>query len=412
MSTAVSPLSFKEVLKIGGMRRLWMAQVVSVFGDFLAIFAIFSLISFRMKGNASEVSGVLIAYLLPFTFVSPVAGVFVDRWNVKRTMIASDLIRAVLVGFLVLATNVWHIYGILFVLSTVSSFFMPAQSVAIRTMVPREGLLSANALIQQAFYALQIISPAIAAAIVSAAGPGICFWVDSASFVASALFLSGIVVKRDTAPQLKNLGSIVHEMNAGVKFILTHASISVVVLSITAGMFAVRCFGALVAVFVRDVLAAGNGLFGILSSLVGVGMIIGSQFTRRLAMTRSKAHMVIGGLVGMGVGISIVAAVPWVPFAIAGMLIMGLFAAFIVIPSQALMQEGTPPELLGRVGGSMMSVMMASQIAALCLAGPVAQIMGIRNLYFASAAFLALIAVAGHYRLGRNVAIQRAAVNA
>ncbi|HLJ48339.1 MAG TPA: MFS transporter [Bryobacteraceae bacterium] len=412
MSTAVSPLSFKEVLKIGGMRRLWMAQVVSVFGDFLAIFAIFSLISFRMKGNASEVSGVLIAYLLPFTFVSPVAGVFVDRWNVKRTMIASDLIRAVLVGFLVLATNVWHIYGILFVLSTVSSFFMPAQSVAIRTMVPREGLLSANALIQQAFYALQIISPAIAAAIVSAAGPGICFWVDSASFVASALFLSGIVVKRDTAPQLKNLGSIVHEMNAGVKFILTHASISVVVLSITAGMFAVRCFGALVAVFVRDVLAAGNGLFGILSSLVGVGMIIGSQFTRRLAMTRSKAHMVIGGLVGMGVGISIVAAVPWVPFAIAGMLIMGLFAAFIVIPSQALMQEETPPELLGRVGGSMMSVMMASQIAALCLAGPVAQIMGIRNLYFASAAFLALIAVAGHYRLGRNVAIQRAAVNA
>ncbi len=412
MSPGATQLSFKDVLKIAGMRRLWLAQLVSVFGDFLAIFAIFSLISFRMKGNATEVSGVLIAYLLPFTFVSPVAGVFVDRWNVKRTMIASDLIRAGLVALLVLATNVWHIYSILFVLSTVSSFFMPAQSVAIRTMVPREGLMSANALVQQAFYALQIISPAIAAALVSLAGPGICFWIDSASFLASALFLSGIVVTREAAPQLKNLGSVIHEMNAGVKFILTHASISVVVLSITAGMFAIRCFGALVAVFVRDVLTGGNTLFGILSSLVGVGMIIGSQFTQRLARTRSKAHMVIGGLLGMGVGIVIVAAVPMAAFAVVGMLTMGLFAAFIVIPSQALMQEETPPELLGRVGGSMMSVMMASQIAALCLAGPVAQTIGIRNLYFASAALLALIAVAGHYRLGKSVSIQRAAVNA
>ena len=412
MATAAAPLSFRDVLKITGMRRIWIAQSVSVFGDFVAIFAIFSIISFRLHGSASAVSGVLIAYLLPFTFVSPVAGVFVDRWNVKRTMIGSDLIRAVLVVFLVFSANIWQIYIILFVLSTVSSFFMPAQSVAIRTIVPREGLMSANALVQQVFYGLQIVSPAIAAALVALAGPAVCFWLDSASFVVSAFMISRVTVHREPAAALQNLRSVVHEMNAGAKFILTHSSISVVVLSITAGMFAIRCFGALIAVFVRDVLAGGNGLFGVLNSLIGVGMITGAQLVHRFGRTRSKAHLVIGGLLGMGMGIGIVASVTIVPAAVVGMLVMGFCAAFLIVPSQALMQEETPPQMLGRVGGSMVSVMMASSVAALALAGPIAQGIGIRNLYFASALFLAVIAATGHYKLEKNITAQRETANA
>ena len=412
MATAAAPLSFRDVLKITGMRRIWIAQTVSVFGDFVAIFAIFSIISFRLHGSASAVSGVLIAYLLPFTFVSPVAGVFVDRWDVKRTMIGSDLIRAVLVVLLVFSANIWQIYIILFVLSTVSSFFMPAQSVAIRTIVPREGLMSANALVQQVFYGLQIVSPAIAAALVALAGPGICFWLDSASFLASAFMISRVTVHREPAAALQHLRSVIPEMNAGAKFTLTPNSTSVLVFSTTSGMFATRCFGALIAVFVRDVLAGGNGLFGVLNSLIGVGMITGAQLVRRFARTRSKAHLVIGGLLGMGVGIGIVAAVTIVPAAVVGMLGMGFCAAFLIVPSQALMQEETPPQMLGRVGGSLVSVMMASSVAALALAGPIAQGIGIRNLYFASAVFLVLIAVTGHYKLEKNITAQRETANA
>src|SRR5438477_9522221 len=108
MATAPASLSFGEVLKNQGLRRLWTGQIVSIFGDFLAIFAIFAIISFRMHGTPTEVSLVLISFLVPFAFISPLAGVFVDRWNVKRTMIASDLIRAVLVFFLLLVSHPWQ----------------------------------------------------------------------------------------------------------------------------------------------------------------------------------------------------------------------------------------------------------------------------------------------------------------
>ena len=412
MATAPAPLSFGQVLKNQALRRLWIGQIVSIFGDFLAIFAIFAIISFRMHGTPTQVSLVLIAYLLPLAFISPLAGVFVDRWNVKRTMIASDLIRAVLCSFLLFATNPWEIYAILLALSTVSTFFIPAQSVTIRTIVPKEGLMTANALIQQIFFVMQIVSPAIASALVATAGPNICFWIDTASFLVSAAMISSITINREPIPTHQQVGSVIHEMNAGAKFIFTHSAISFVVTAISAGMFAVRCFGALIAVYVRDVLQAGTGLFGALSSMVGVGMILGTQFVHRFARGRSKAHLVVGGLLGMGVAIATIAAIPNTPAAVVGMIALGVCAAFLMVPSQTLLQEETPPHMLGRVGGSMMSVMMASQVCGLMIAGPVAQAIGIRSLYFASAALLMLIAVAGHFKLRHHDVLQPKAESA
>ena len=149
------------------VRRLWLAQIVSVFGDFLAIFAVLSYASFNLQATATQVTLISVSFMLPFAFIGPVAGVFVDRWNVKRTMIASDLIRAGLALALVFTGTLGQIYAILFLLSVVSTFFVPAQTVTLRTIVPREGLLAANSLIQQAFQIMRIVSPALAGAMVA-----------------------------------------------------------------------------------------------------------------------------------------------------------------------------------------------------------------------------------------------------
>jgi len=412
MASATTPLSFSAVLKIQRLRRLWIGQVASTLGDFLAIFAVFAIVSFKMHGTPVQVSLVLISFLVPFAFISPVAGVFVDRWNLKRTLIASDLIRAVLCSLLPLASNPWQIYPILFALSTVSTFFVPAQSVAIRTIVPKEGLMSANALMQQVFYLGQIAGPAIASALVSAFGPNICFWLDAASFIFSASMISTVAIHREDHAKQQQVGSVIHEMNAGTKFIFTHSTISFVVTAISAGMFAVRCFGALIAVYVRDILHAGPVLFGVLTSLVGIGMIVGTQFIHRFGRKRSKSHVVVGGLLGMGLAIAAVAAIPNTPAAIMGMLILGFCAAFLIVTSQTLLQEETPQHLLGRVSGSMMSVMMTAQVAGLVLAGPAAQFMGIRNMYFGSAILVVLIAAAGQYKLRNHIVPKADAANA
>jgi hypothetical protein len=73
-----------------------------------------------------------------------------------------------------------------------------------------------------------------------------------------------------------------------------------------------------------------------------------------------------------------------------------------MITSQTVMQRETPPELLGRVSSSLMALLALSQVAAMFVAGPLAQKAGIRNLYFGSAAMLVLIAVGGNLRLARR----------
>jgi DHA3 family macrolide efflux protein-like MFS transporter len=83
MASPTPHLTFRDVLKIRSVRRLWLAQLVSIFGDFLAIFAVFSLVTFQLHGTPTQVSMILVAYMLPLAVVSPLAGVFVDKWNVK-----------------------------------------------------------------------------------------------------------------------------------------------------------------------------------------------------------------------------------------------------------------------------------------------------------------------------------------
>src|SRR3984893_2429511 len=188
-----APLSMGDVMRIPMMRRLWYAQIVSVFGDFLALFAVISILTFKFHATAQQVTGVQIAYMLPIAILGILAGVFVDRWPLKPTMISSDGIRAALCLLLLAAHQVWHFYAILAAISVVSSFFTPAQGVAIRSAVPLHGLRSANAMMQQVMFGMRIIGPAIAAFMVAYLGAASCYVLDSVSFVGSACLIASVV---------------------------------------------------------------------------------------------------------------------------------------------------------------------------------------------------------------------------
>src|SRR5216683_54445 len=108
-----APMTFRDVLRIDVLRRVWYAQIVSLFGDFLALFAVIAVVSFAMRGTANQIIGVQIAFMLPIVFVGPIAGVFVDRWPLKPTLVSSDLIRAVLALMLIPASALWQIYLVL-----------------------------------------------------------------------------------------------------------------------------------------------------------------------------------------------------------------------------------------------------------------------------------------------------------
>src|ERR1700744_3218939 len=141
---APEPLSMGAVLKIVPLRRLGYAQVVSVFGDFLALFAVMTIVTYKLHATPQQVTGIQIAYLAPIAVLGIVSGVFADRWPVKVTLVSSDLTRAALCLLLLLVHSITGFYLVLAAISVVSSFFAPAQGIALRSAVPFHGLRSAH----------------------------------------------------------------------------------------------------------------------------------------------------------------------------------------------------------------------------------------------------------------------------
>ena len=397
-----APLSMGEVMRIPMLRRLWYAQVVSVFGDFLALFAVISIITFRLHATAQQVTGVQIAYMLPIAILGILAGVFVDRWPLKPTMVSSDSIRAALCLLLLAAHQIWHFYAILAAISVVSSFFGPAQGVAIRSAVPLHGLRSANALMQQVMFGMRIIGPAIAAFMVAYLGPASCYIFDAVSFVASACLIASVALVRTApkpaAPGEENtsaIGKIWLDMKQGISFIVHHAALFFVILAMAAGMFVIGCFGPLIAIYVRDSLHASTKMFGIVSPMIGLGMLLGINGLNTFGKKLGNTLLVYSGLCGMAIGLVILTALPYVWSALIGNFVIGIAVAAIIVPAQTLFQQATPPELMGRVGSTFMSIIFAAQIAGLVLSGILTQHMGVRRVFALCAVMLVVLIAVG-----------------
>ncbi|HET7785778.1 MAG TPA: MFS transporter [Myxococcales bacterium] len=391
--------SLKAVFAQPPFRTLWLAQFVSVFGDFMELFGVISLITFRLHGTAVDVAMATVAYLAPFSFVAPAAGVLVDRWQVKRVMIASDLIRAFIAASLVLVADVHQIWVVMALLGLVSCFFGPAQSVALRTVVPPQDLLAANAMLAQAFYAVRILSPALAGALVAWLTEKACFWIDAASFLFSASMIARLTVARAPSGGDRSLRGFGRDFLEGNRFIFTHRGLSFAFLASAAAMFMLSSFSPLISVYVRDSLHAGTVFYGAVSSMVGVGLIAGTQAVHRAAKGRSMVDVVTAGLFGLGAGAGILGGFQSKYTAALSTLTIGAAIAFVMVPAQTLSQKETPPAMQGRVSSTFMSLFSISQVLGLSLSGVLAAKLGIRQLFLAAAAALVILSMAGFFWL-------------
>ncbi len=425
---AAAPVTFRQVLGNRAFLLLWIGQFVSSFGDWLAILALFSLIAFRWNGSPEKVAGIFIAFILPFTVLGPLAGVFVDRWNLKRTMITSDLLRAGLVVLFALAGTVWQVYAVMAAVSVVSSFFLPAMNKAIPRLVKKEELLVANALNAQVIHLTKIVAPAVAGLLVAWAGEKACFYLDAASFLFSAGMIAAIQIggavratatptaapamNSDQPPESaraaeKGFGKVLAEFREGFLFLHRHRALRFVVLAMAAAMFVIGAFNAIIAVYVRETLHGDAKIFGALMSAIGLGTIAGAGWIAKFAQKHSKILLVVWGIFGMGVGVLLMALASNSPVALVCSLALGLAASAVLIPSQTLTQQETPPAMLGRVSSTSISLMTVAQLAGVAASGKLAAWLGIRNLYLLLATLLGAIG-AGGFAFATRLRLHRA----
>jgi MFS family permease len=175
-------------------RLLWLGQVVSQLGDWFDTIALFTLV-LRLTGSGRAVGLVLVARFLPSVVLGPLSGVFADRFNRRTLMIASDLGRALVVlGFLFVRRpeQVWLVYVLTVLQLGLSSFFEPARSAAIPSIVRERELVTANAISSVTWSAMLTLGAAFGGPVTAWFGTDAAFVIDSLTYVVSALLILSV----------------------------------------------------------------------------------------------------------------------------------------------------------------------------------------------------------------------------
>jgi len=377
----------------GSFSALWAGQLISLFGDRLNQLALVAVVAIS-TGSALATGLVFFAGTLPNLLLSPIAGTFVDRWDRKEVMVVSDILRAALVLLLPVAavTNIILVYPLIFLVTSISVFFRPARVAILPRIVPEEDLLSANSALWVGETMADVIGYPLAGLFVAMLGSAVplAFWVDSATYLASAALLSTIVVAAaKTRPGETDDGRVTEgdrrpsvraELAAGWHFLRNETVLLANTLQGVVGQFTVGISIALTPSFVQATFnQSGFGwqaAYGFLETGLGLGNLVGGFAIGLIGARFAKGRMVIAGYAIWGFLIFLFALSGNLGVALGLCFGQGVAGMVFIIPSQTLFQERTPSELMGRVVGFRFALVFGSMTIAMLLGSVLGEIVG------------------------------------
>ncbi|UCE02256.1 MAG: MFS transporter [Candidatus Latescibacterota bacterium] len=376
----------RVLLRDRRFRTLFVAHFASNLGDWLAFMALFSMSAFEWGNGVGGVSLLAIAYTLPLMTLSPVAGVWIDRWDLRRVLVWCDLLRAGVVLAMAFSSSFAAICLLLLLHQGVSTFFGPAQHAAIPRLVQKRHLLAANALNTQASHFTKILGPSVAGVLVSVIGARGCFYVDAATFALSAWLLATL----PSMPRRWPAGaqSFARDLRSGVRYLLREPRLRTVVALLALSLCALGGFIVCLPIFARDALGAGPSSVGLLLSGLGVGAAAGAFGVVHTGKRADKIWSMVAGaaLVALALwGLSVTTSVAAALLATSA---VGCGVAALLVPAHALVQEETAAALLGRVVSLIVAVLSLAQVAGMALAGVGARALDPARLLVAEAALL------------------------
>jgi NRE family putative nickel resistance protein-like MFS transporter len=347
---------------------LFASQVISLIGSGATTIGL-ALFAYQMAGPSSAtivVGNALTLRIVAFLLFSQPAGVLADRVNRKAILVASDVVRAVLLGLLPFVTTVWQIYALIFVINAVTAFFTPTYEASIPAVVGEAHIVKALSVSRIAVDVEALAAPAVAAAIVVVVGARWIFWFDSLTYVASAAFVTGATVPHvATSSAPLSVRRFAAEITYGIKAILRQPTlVQSIVMSFVEALAGAVAIVATV-IYVRNVLGHGETAVAMAMAAVGLGSAAGAltlgrvtgryeEGTREKAVLHGKRHnwsrraLLVGGSM---LGAVLLPGVLVPPFAVLVVLwaLNGAGQALISIPSSTLLAEHTFEDERGKV---------------------------------------------------------------
>ena len=362
-----------------GFRQLWLGQVVSQLGDWFDTIAVMTLV-LNLTGSGRDVGLIMVARFLPSVVVGPLSGVLADRFNRRTIMVVSDVLRAIVVlGFLFVRRpdQIWLIYVLTVLQLTFSTFFEPAKSAVIPSIVAERELVSANA-ISSVTWSVMLTLGAVAGGLVTGwFGTDAAFVVDSATYLVSAALVWSVrFPPRPPRPKTrltiaKALG--ITDTLEGIRYVRTRPRV-IALLAVKPAWGLGGGILVLLAVFGEKIFPVGQNAatgIGVLYAARGIGTAIGPVFARRLAgESRPRMQVIIGlsFLVG-GIFYAAFGGATNYAFALLMLLIAHMGGSILWVFSTVLLQTAVEDNFRGRVFAAELALLTLTMAASNYITG-------------------------------------------
>jgi MFS family permease len=327
---------------------------------------------------------VLLSATIPIVVLGPLAGVFVDRWDKRRTMLLMDLIRASLIGLLLLFVAVAPhlfpaqtrhaelaaVYVVVFVASTCAQFFNPSRLALIADVVTPELRNKASGMGQTTMYLAGIVGPPLAGPLFFHAGVRSALLINGLSFLIS--FAAILLVEPPTIAAnnlVAGAPSVLREFREGIAFFGHNRVLMTLLISLVIVMFGAGALNALDVFFVTVNLHTSASLFGVLSAAIGSGAVLGAIAASTLGSRIPAARTFWISLLLTSVGLLIYSRMTSFWPAVAALFVTGIPMAALNVAIMPLMLDSTPREMLGRVSSVLMPVVNVATLGSIVLAG-------------------------------------------
>jgi len=367
--------------------RLFIAgQFLSTLGDNALWIAV--AIWTKVLTGSSSAAGLSFFVFVAGNVCSPAAGLLIDRVRRRPLLIGFNLLAAAVVLPLLLVHgrgDVWIIYAVMLGYGFLSGMIGSAQTALMQTLVPREKLGEANGLLQTLLQGLRLVTPLIGAGLLAAFGAGPLVIGDVATFLAAVVLL--VLLRTDEPEPARPDQRVAGEMTAGIRHILGVPALRQVIL---ATVLAIVAFG-----FSESVAFAvvGQGLhrpptfLGVLTSSQGIGAIAGGIGAAALVRRIGAGLLVALGLAAAGAGFLLM-TLPTLYTVVPGTVLLGAGLPWIIVGLTTVLQQLTPPELMGRADAALNVLIAAPQAAAIAVGAGLLAVVDYRLLLLVMTALL------------------------
>jgi predicted MFS family arabinose efflux permease len=348
---------------------LWLSETISLVGDRILMVALIAMV-YRRTESAASLGLLSMLKAIPALVLASIAGVFVDRWPRKWTMVISNLIQGSLVLLIPVTGSLPAIFGIYLGMSVVSQFFVPARSASIPDLVPPEKLVAANSSFAIGLVGAIVVGPALGGWISDRYGPDMAFYVDSLTFFVPAVAVACLPIPQ--ARRAPASSSFSGEWREGLALVRDSPDIQGALILIGVAMMQAAGLSVLGIVLLdRRFGASASGLGSVMSTM-GAGMLAGAAAQGGLRRLMSGKRLAAAGAIAAGFGMAALPWMPSLPLCMACSFILGLGFISVQANAQAILQ-GAPERLRCRALGLGQAVAGSVTFLAAALLGILAK---------------------------------------